>query len=109
MITTIALAAYTFFTFTFAIINLVKYRKYNSPVYSAAKSISLIAGAVSMLTLETTMLTTFGENESVLFRQIMLSSTGLLVIGFALTMAIIMIVKGKRRLKEKNLTINNIS
>jgi len=108
MITTIAMAAYTFFTFTFAIINLVKYRKYNSPVYMAAKSISLIAGAVSMLTLETTMLTTFGTNESPLFTQIMLSSTGVAVIGFAISMAIIMLVKGKKALKEqktKNLIV----
>lgn len=100
MITTIAMAAYTFVTFTFAIINLVRYKKYKSPVYSAAKSITLIAGAVSMLTLETTMLTTFGTTEGPLFNQIMLSCTGLAVIGFAITMAVIMIVKGNRNLKE---------
>ena len=100
MITTIALAAYTFFTFTFAIINLVKYRKYKSAVYSSAKTISLIAGAVSMLTLESTMLTTFGTNESPLFSQLMLSLTGAAVIGFAITMAVIMIVKGNKQLKE---------
>ena len=64
MIITIALVGYTFFTFTFAIVNLVRYRKYKSPVYSSAKIISLIAGAVSMLTLETAMLTTFGTTES---------------------------------------------
>lgn len=100
MITTIALAAYTFFTFTFAIINLVRYKKYKSPVYSSAKTISLIAGAVSMLTLETTMLTTFGADTSPIFNQIMLSLTGVAVIGFAITMAIIMIVKGRKQLRE---------
>ena len=105
MITTIALAAYTFFTFTFAIIDLVRYRKYNSPVYSSAKIISLIAGAVSMLTLESTMLTTFGTNESPLFSQLMLSLTGTAVIGFAITIAIIMIVKGSKQLKNKNNTL----
>lgn len=100
MITTIALAAYTFFTFTFAIINFVRYKKYKSPVYSSAKTISLIAGAVSMLTLETTMLTTFGADTSPLFNQIILSLTGVAVIGFAITMAIIMIVKGRKQLRE---------
>ena len=105
MIITIALAAYTFFTFTFAIIDLVRYRKYNSPVYSSAKIISLIAGAVSMLTLESTMLTTFGTNESPLFSQLMLSLTGTAVIGFAITIAIIMIVKGSKQLKNKNNTL----
>lgn len=100
MITTIALAAYTFFTFTFAIINIVKYKKYKSPVYSAAKTISLIAACVSMLTLETTMLTTFGGTESPLFRPLMLSLTGFVVIAFAVTMAIIMIVKANKQLKN---------
>ena len=107
MIITIAMATYTFFTFTFAIINLVKYRKYKSPVYSSAKTITLIAGAVSMLTLETTMLTTFGTTESPLFSQIMLSLTGVAVIGFAITMAIIMIVKGNKQLKEIKLKRSN--
>ena len=105
VITTIALATYTFLTFTFAIINLVKYRKYKSAVYSSAKIISLIAGAVSILTLEATMLTTFGTNETPLFSQIMLSLTGAAVIGFAITMASIMIVKGNKQLKQiKNKT-----
>lgn len=106
MITTIALAAYTFVTFTFAIINLVKYRKYKSPIYSAAKSISLIAGSVSILTLETTMLTTFGTTEGPLFNQLMLSLTGAAVIAFAITMAIIMIVKGHKELKQNKNTSN---
>ena len=105
MITTIAIAAYTFFTFTFAIINLVRYKKYKSPVYSSAKTISLIAGAVSMLTLETTMLTTFGTTEGPLFNQIMLTLTGVAVIAFAITMAIIMIVKGHKKLKVLKETI----
>ena len=100
MITTIALAAYTFFTFSFAIVNLVRYKKYESPVYSSAKIITLIAACVSMLTLEATMLTTFGEGESALFKPLMLSLTGVAVIGFAITMAIYMIVVGTKKLKS---------
>ena len=100
MIITIAMAAYTFFTFTFAIINLVKYKKYNSPIYSAAKTITLISACVSMLTLETTMLTTFATEENPLLNQLMLSATGLAVIGFAITMSIIMIVKGSKQIKN---------
>ena len=100
MITAIAMAAYTFITFTFGIINLVKYRKYKSPIYSSAKIISLIAGAVSILTLERTMLTTFGTTENLIFNQIILSITGSFVIGFAITMAIIMIIKGNKALNK---------
>lgn len=59
-IITIAMAAYTFATLTIAIVNLVKYRKYNSPVFTASKLVSLAAACVSMLTLEGTMLSTFG-------------------------------------------------
>jgi len=101
MITTIAMAAYTFLTFTFAIINLVRYRKYNSPVYSAAKIITLISAVVSMLTLETTMLTTFGKDNSQVFTQIILSLTGAVVSCFAITMAIVMIIRGYKQLNKK--------
>ena len=69
-------------------------------VYSSAKIISLIAGAVSILTLERTMLTTFGATENLLFNRIILSITGSSIIGFAITMAIIMIIKGNKALNK---------
>lgn len=97
-ITTIALATYTFFTFTLAIINLVKYRKYNSPIYIATKSINLVVSSVSMITLETTMLTTFGGNDVPLFRTLILSLSGGAVAIFILIMAILIIVKANRAL-----------
>jgi hypothetical protein len=105
MITTIAIAAYTFFTFTFAIINIVRYKKYNSPVYSAAKMISLIAASVSMFTLETAMLTVFGGAETESFSKWMLPLTGAVVMVFAITIAIYMIVNSFKQLKK--ITPNN--
>lgn len=99
-ITTIALATYTFVTFTFAIINIVKYKKYNSDVYSASKMISLIASCVSMLTLESTMLTVFGSSDDVSFRQIMLGTTGTVVMMLSIAIAIFMIVRGSKKLKK---------
>ncbi len=99
-ITTITMAAYTFTAFTVAIVNIIRYRKYNSPVYSASKAISLAAACVSMLTLESTMLTTWGQNESTEFRQIMLATTGIAISLFILAMAIYMIVQGGKGLKE---------
>ena len=100
-ITTIALAAYTFTAFTVAIINIIKYRKYNSPVYTASKSISLTAAGVSILTLEATMLTTFGDgNMSNLTRKIMLGCTGGVVSVFIIIMAIFMIAQSGKKLKE---------
>ena len=101
-ITTIVMATYTFSAFSLAIVNIVKYRKYNSPVYSASKAISLAAACVSMLTLESTMLNTFGGSEGAGFSRIMLALTGGTVSLFIIGMAIYMIVSGNRGLKENN-------
>lgn len=102
-ITTIALAAYTFTSLTMAIINVIKYRKYNSPVFSASKAISLAAGCVSMLTLESTMLTTFSDGTMTLTeRRIMLGCTGAVICLFIVTMAVYMIVQSNKKLKELN-------
>ncbi len=99
-ITTIALAAYTFTSFTLAIVNMVKYRKYNSPVYSASKAISLASACVSMLTLESTMLTTFSNGTMDLTgRKIMLGASGGVISVFIITMAIYMIVQGTKKMK----------
>ena len=98
MITTIAMAAYTFTTLTLAIINVVKYRKYNSPVLSASKAISLAAALVSMLTLESTMLTTFSEGE--INVRLMLGLTGAAISAFIVMMAVYMIVRATKQLKE---------
>ena len=99
-ITTIALAAYTFTSLTLAIINTVKYRKYNSPVYSASKAISLASACVSTLTLESTMLTTFGdETMSLTGRRILLGISGGVLSVFIIVMAIYMIVQGNKKIK----------
>ena len=101
MITAIAMAAYTFTTFTVAIINLIKYRKYNSPILSASKTISMAAACVSMLTLESTMLTTFNDGSlSLASRRIMLGTTGAAVSAFVITMAVVMIVQSSKKIKE---------
>ena len=102
MITAIAMAAYTFTTFTMAIVNVVKYRKYNSPVFSAAKAISLAAALVSMLTLESTMLTTFGgETMDGFTQKMMLGATGGVISVVVIWMAIFMIVSGTKKLKKE--------
>ena len=100
MITAIAMAAYTFTTFTVAIVSMVKYRRYNSPVFSAAKAISFAAACVSMLTLTSTLLTTFDDGTMDPFtRRMMLGSVGVAVILVVVGMALGMIVQGTRKLK----------
>ncbi len=100
-ITTIAMAAYTFTTFTFALINLFRYRKYNSPVFMASKSISLASASVSMLTLTSTMLTVFGEGggRDILFRRLMLGFLGGGVSALFICMSVYMVVNATKKLR----------
>ena len=108
MITAIAMAAYTFTALTTAIINVIKYRKYNSPVYSASKVISLAAALVSMLTLESTMLNTFGDGTmTAIAQKWMLGATGGVISVLIVAMAIYMIVVGTRKLKQLKSEVKN--
>lgn len=101
-ITTIALAAYTFTSFTFAIINIIKYRKYGSPVYSASKAINLASACVSMITLEATMLTTFDDGSmDALSKKLLLGFSGGAVSVFIVFMAIYMIVVSSKKIKKE--------
>ena len=99
-IAVIALAAFTFTAMAVAITNLFKYKKYKSPVYSASQVISLAAALVSMLTLESTMLTAFGDVTDVLFRNLMIGLTGGGVSASIIFMAVYMIICGTKRLKK---------
>ena len=100
MITAIAMAAYTFTAFTVAIVNVIKYRKYNSPVFSASKAISFAAACVSMLTLTSTMLTTFNDGTmDALTQKLMLGGVGIAVSGVVVTMAVYMIVVSSKKLR----------
>ena len=108
MITAIAMAAYTFTTFTVAIINVIKYRKYNSPVFSASKAISLAAALVSMLTLEATMLTAFSDGTmTALEQKWMLGATGGVISALIVATAVYMIVVGTKKLKQLKSEVEN--
>lgn len=103
MITAIAMAAYTFTSLTMAIITLVKYKKYNSPVFSASRSIGLAAALVSMLTLESTMLTAFSDGTMTdLTRKWLLGATGGAISLMIVGAAIYMIVESTKRIKTIN-------
>ena len=108
MITAITMAAYTFTALTTAIVNVIKYRKYNSPVYSASKAISLAAALVSMLTLESTMLTTFGDGTMTANTQKwMLGATGAFISVLIVAAAIYMIAVGTKKMEKLKTEVNN--
>ena len=99
------MALYTFYAVITAIRNVIKFRKYESPVISVAKVINLTAALVSMLSLETAMLTQFGAARDAAFRQRMSAATGAVVSILVLGMAVVIIVRTTgqiHKLKNQN-------
>lgn len=94
------MAMYTFYATIMAVRNLVKFRKYGSPVMSAAKAVNLTAALVSMLSLETAMLTQFGAAGDPKFRRMMTASTGAGISIIVLGMAVFMIVRSTKQMKH---------
>lgn len=94
-------AMYAFYNIITAVRDVVKCRRYQSPVMSAAKAIKLAAALVSMLSLETAMLMQFNNRaDPEVFRQVMSGATGGCVCAVVLGMAVFMIVKATRQLRE---------
>lgn len=94
------MAMYTFYAAITAVLNVIKFRRYGSPVLSAAKVINLTAAMVSMLSLETAMLTQFGAADDPVFRQVMTASTGAGISVIVLGMAVFMILRSTKQLKQ---------
>ena len=97
------MALYTFYSTIHAIVDIVKYRKMESPVMTTAKIVSLSAALVSMLNLETAMFAQFGADLSPAHQQIFIILTGAgvsIVVVFLSVMLIIKATKAIRR--EKN-------
>ena len=93
------MAMYTFYMTTTAIIDLVKYRKYNNPILSTSKVIKMAAALVSMLSLETAMFSEFGEEMAPENQRIMIALTGAGVSVVVIVMAIYIIVQSTKEIK----------
>ncbi len=99
-----AMAAYSFYAVITAVIHLIKFRKYGSPVLSAAKAIKLVAAMVSILSLETAMLARFGSENDSDFRKVMTGMTGGCICSLVLGMAVFMIAKSTKNIQQINKT-----
>ncbi len=95
------MAMYTFYVTTHAIINIVKYRKYESPVVTTAKAINLCAALVSMLSLETAMLSRFGADMQPENRRIMIAATGAGVSAVVVALSVYMIVRATAEIRKE--------
>ncbi len=99
------MAMYAFYAVTIAIVNLIKFRKFGSPVLSAVKAVSLTSALVSMLSLETAMLSEFGAESGELFRRLITSFTGGGICAMEIGIAIFMIIRATKninRLEKQN-------
>ena len=94
------MALYTFYTATHAIIDLIRYRRFESPVMSTAKGISMAAALVSMLNLETAMFAEFGETMSKQNQQLMIMLTGAGISIIVIAIAVHTILRAIKEIKK---------
>ena len=90
-----AIAAFTFYCLTMAIINMVKYWHRNNPIFSAVKRIGMAKALVSIFTLQVAMITQFGEKDGFDYR-IANGATGFAVCTIITIMAILMLTDVKK-------------
>lgn len=91
-------AAYTFYILTLSIVDLVRYRKYKSPVLSAAKAVRFVQALISLLSLEASMLVQFGDDDR--YRRLMLSLSGAGVWATTAAISVYMIVRANQEMKK---------
>lgn len=91
-------ATYTFYNVTASIVDMVRYRKYRSPVMSASKAIRFAAALVSLLSLETAMLACYGDDPALF--TLMTSWTGAGVCLIVLSISVYMILQAIVSLKK---------
>lgn len=93
-----AQAAFAFYCLTKAIINIVKYRKMERPILSAAKIVSMSCALMSILALQTAMLMTFGQDQ-MNFARLMNSLTGAAVCFLVFAMAVWLVHKTRAEIR----------
>lgn len=91
-------AMYTFYTIILSVVNLVKFRKLGSPILSAAKVLNFVAALMSLLGLQTAMISQF-STEGEAFRRMMNAITGGGV-WFAVILTAVYMLLHSRKMKE---------
>ncbi len=91
-------AAYTFYKVTLAIYNLVKVHRYKDPLLQSFRNINLTDASVSLLALQTTMVTVFSEGTDAEMK-ILNCVTGFFVCMLTIVLGIFMILRANQMLK----------
>ena len=94
------MALYTFYSTIHAIMDIIKYRSFGSPIMSTAKIVSLCAALVSMLNLETAMFAQFGGEMTPEGQRIFIILTGAGVSVAVVTLSVLRIVKATKEIRR---------
>lgn len=95
------MALYTFYSTIHAIIDVIKYRKFGSPIMTTAKIVSLSAALVSMLNLETAMFAQFGADMSLENQHLLIILTGAGVSVTVVTLSVLLIVNATKEIRKE--------
>lgn len=93
------MAAYAFWAVTSATVKLARFHRRDDPLMSAAKAISLTAAMVSMLSLETALISRFGDGNAV-FHYIITAALGAVICLIELGLALTMIRRGSAMIAQ---------
>lgn len=94
-----AIAAYTFYCLTMAIISLLKYWNRQNPLFSSVKRIGMAKALVSIFTLQVAMLTQFGSGD-ISVNRMANGATGFAVCIIITVMAILMLTGVRKDYRE---------
>lgn len=96
------IALYTFYITIAAIRDMIKYRKYKSPIMSITKVIQMASALFSMLFLETAMFAQFGTDTLPETKKIMIMATGAGISVAVVAMAFYMIRTTSKEIRQYN-------
>lgn len=98
-----AVAAYAFYALITTVVTLLRRRGRQSPLLTAAKRVSLCGAMMSMLALQTALISRFGGDDPV-FARVMTSVTGGVVclISVALTLGMLRVSRSRGKEQTKN-------
>lgn len=95
-------ALHAFYSLITAVVNTVKFRKFQSPALSAAKAVSLTTALVSVFNLETAMLSQIGGGDEH-FRLVMTACTAFSICVIVLGLAAFIVIFSTRKLRRLDL------
>lgn len=92
-------ALLAFCSLTFAVLNILRYRKLNNPIFSAVGAVNLTVSLMSIFGLETALVTRFGSGDTS-FREIITAITAAAVFVCVLVIAVRTIARSRKLLKK---------